>query len=219
MKSIMHRSLFRFINKIAVCSGLLGLLAFAPLFAQANGVDRLKEFFQSTQSLSAAFHQTVLDNQGRKIQEVDGHMQLQRPGKFRWDYNKPYVQQIIGDGSKVWLYDPELNQVTVRDLDKAIGSSPAALLAGNKEMERDFLLTYQDRQDGLEWVLATPRHKDSGFESVAIGFNNGMLQAMELRDSFGHTTKIEFSNLQRNPKLPTGTFRFTPPKNADVVGE
>lgn len=198
---------------------LAGLVALVPLPANANGVDRLKAFFQNTDAISANFHQTVLDNQGRKIQEVDGSMKLQRPGKFRWDYDKPYVQHIVGDGKKVWLYDPELEQVTVRDLDKALGSSPAALLAGNKEMEQNFLLTYQDRQDGLEWVLATPKNEDSGFESVAIGFKGDALQAMELHDSFGHTTRIEFSNLQRNPKLPPATFVFTPPKNADVVGE
>lgn len=197
----------------------LSLAMLSPLSAAANGIDRLKEFFQNTDSISANFHQTVLDNQQRKIQEVDGSMQLQRPGKFRWDYNKPYVQHIVGDGKKVWLHDPELNQVTVREMDKALGSSPAALLAGDKEMEQNFLLTYQDRQDGLEWVLATPKKEDSGFEKVAIGFNNGKLQAMELHDNFGHTTQIEFSDLQRNPKLPPGTFRFTPPKNADVVGE
>jgi outer membrane lipoprotein carrier protein len=198
--------------------GILALtLAVAP--AHANGVERLKAFFQNTESVSAQFHQTVFDNQGRKMQEVDGSMKLQRPGKFRWDYAKPYVQHIVGDGKKVWLYDPDLNQVTVRDLDKTLGSSPAALLAGTKEMEQDFLLTFQDRQDGLEWVLATPKQEDSGFERVAIGFKDGMLHAMELHDSFGHKTLIEFSNVQRNPKLAPGTFRFTPPKNADVVGE
>lgn len=211
-------------HKMLAIAGRLGgvgifalTLTIAP--AHANGVERLKAFFQNTESVSAQFHQTVFDNQGRKMQEVDGSMKLQRPGKFRWDYAKPYVQHIVGDGKKVWLYDPDLNQVTVRDLDKTLGSSPAALLAGTKEMEQDFLLTFQDRQEGLEWVLATPKQGDSGFESVAIGFRNGMLHAMELHDSFGHKTLIEFSNVQRNPKLAPGTFRFTPPKNADVVGE
>ncbi|HEU4708283.1 MAG TPA: outer membrane lipoprotein chaperone LolA, partial [Methylophilaceae bacterium] len=108
------------------------LIAMFPLLAQAGGVDQLHAFFEKTQSLRAHFHQTVMDNQGRKVQEVDGTMQLQRPGKFRWDYDKPYVQQIVGDGQKVWLYDPELSQVTVRSVSSALGSSPAALLAGSK---------------------------------------------------------------------------------------
>jgi outer membrane lipoprotein carrier protein len=218
MKLITNSLLFKCVTNARAALLLTGLIVMAPLPANANGVDRLKAFFQNTDAISANFHQTVLDNQGRKIQEVDGSMKLQRPGKFRWDYDKPYVQHIVGDGKKVWLFDPELNQVTVRDLDKALGSSPAALLAGNREMEQNFLLTYQERKDGLEWVLATPKSEDSGFERVAIGFNGDELQAMELHDSFGHTTQIKFSELQRNPKLPSATFTFTPPKNADVVG-
>ena len=190
-----------------------------PLLAQAGGVDQLKAFYQNTSAMRAQFHQTVLDNQGRKMQEVDGSMQLQRPGKFRWDYNKPYVQQIVGDGEKVWLFDPELNQVTVRALSKALGSSPAALLAGNKEMEKGFVLKDDPRQDELEWVLATPKDKESGFERVFLGFKNDALHEMELHDSFGHMTIIEFSKLERNPKLAAQTFRFTPPSGADVVGE
>jgi len=198
---------------------LLGLIAMSPLLANAGGVDRLKAFFQNTTAMRAQFHQTVVDNQGRKVQEVDGTMQLQRPGKFRWDYNKPYVQQIVGDGEKVWLFDPELNQVTVRALSKALGSSPAALLAGNKEMEKGFVLKDEGRQDELEWVAATPKDKDSGFEQVFLGFKNDALQEMELHDNFGHVTVIEFSKLERNPKLSAQVFRFVPPSGADVVGE
>lgn len=191
----------------------------SPLLANAGGVDRLKAFFQNTTAMRAQFHQTVMDNQGRKVQEVDGTMQLQRPGKFRWDYNKPYVQQIVGDGEKVWLFDPELNQVTVRPLNKAIGSSPAALLAGNKEMEKGFVLKDESRQDEFEWVAATPKDKDSGFEQVFLGFKSDALQEMELHDNFGHVTVIEFSKLERNPKLSAQAFHFVPPSGADVVGE
>ncbi len=190
-----------------------------PLLANAGGVDRLKTFFQNTSAMRAQFHQTVVDNQGRKVQEVDGTMQLQRPGKFRWDYNKPYEQQIVGDGEKVWLFDPELNQVTVRPLNKALGSSPAALLAGSKEMEKGFVLKDVGRQDALDWVAATPKDKDSGFEQVFLGFKNDALEQMELHDNFGHITVIEFSKLERNPKLSAQTFRFVPPSGADVVGE
>lgn len=197
----------------------LSLTLMAPLLAHAGGVDRLKAFYQNTNSMRAQFHQTVIDNQGRTMQEVDGTMQLQRPGKFRWDYNKPYVQQIVGDGARVWLFDPELNQVTVRALSKTLGSSPAALLAGNHEMENNFVLKDEGRQDKLEWVQATPKDKESGFERVFLGFNNDALQEMELHDSFGHMTVIEFSKLERNPKLAVQTFRFSPPAGADVVGE
>ncbi|MEQ1602025.1 MAG: outer membrane lipoprotein chaperone LolA [Methylophilaceae bacterium] len=190
-----------------------------PLLANAGGVDRLKTFLQKTSTLRAQFHQVVVDAQGKKVQEVSGSMQLLRPGKFRWDYNKPFQQEIVGDGVKVWLYDPELNQITVRAISKALGSSPAALLSGSQDMEKSFVLKDQTRPGNLEWVLATPKVEETGFERVLLGFNGDTLQAMELHDSFGHTTQVSFSKLELNPKLSPTTFRFTPPAGADVVGE
>lgn len=187
--------------------------------ASADPVQRLKAFYQSTPAMKAQFRQTVLDRQGRKVQEVNGSMQLLRPGKFRWDYRKPYVQLIVGDGSKVWLYDPELNQVTVRTLDNVLGSSPAALLAGNLEVEKVFDLKDMGKQHELEWVEATPKDKEGGFDHVLLGFKGDQLIEMELHDNFGQTTVIEFSSLERNPKLLPQTFHFVPPKGADVVGE
>lgn len=198
---------------------LFSLIAMFPMLAHAGGVDQLQAFFDKTQSMRAHFHQTVVDSQGRKVQEVDGTMQLQRPGKFRWDYNKPYVQQIVGDGEKVWLFDPELNQVTVRTISKAIGSSPAALLAGSKEIEKSFELKDEGRQDALEWVMATPKDEGNGFEKVYLGFQDNMLKEMEMRDNFGHITVIEFSDIELNPKLSNQIFTFRPPAGADVVGE
>ncbi|HYG32188.1 MAG TPA: outer membrane lipoprotein chaperone LolA [Methylophilaceae bacterium] len=198
---------------------LISLIAIFPLVCHAGGVDQLHAFFNKAQSMRAHFHQTVVDSQGRKVQEVDGTMQLQRPGKFRWDYNKPYVQQIVGDGEKVWLFDPELNQVTVRTISSAIGSSPAALLAGSKEIEKSFELKDEGRQDALEWVMASPRDEDNGFEKVYLGFQDNVLKEMEMRDNFGHITVIEFSSIELNPKLSSQTFSFKPPAGADVVGE
>ena len=200
-------------------SRLLALLLLMPALAQADAVQRLNSFFQSTSSMRAQFRQTVLDNQGRKVQDVTGYMQLSRPGKFRWDYNKPYVQVIVGDGQRVWLYDPELNQVTVRALDKVLGSSPAALLAGNKDIEKTFELKADVRQDDLEWVEVTPKDKDGGFERIYLGFKGENMQEMELHDNFGQTTVIEFSKLERNPKLNSQAFKFAPPKGTDVVGD
>jgi len=205
--------------KIQLVKILSGLLLFIPFCANAGGIDRLKEYFKNINSMRAAFHQTVADSKGRKLQEVDGTMQLQRPGLFRWDYDKPYVQQIVGDGEKIWLYDPELNQVTVRDLTKAIGSSPAALLAGNNEMDMHFKLKNTSRKGDLEWVLATSKDKDGEFERVFFGFKGDSLQEMELHDSFGNRTNIVFSNVERNPALSTKSFLFKTPAGADVVGE
>jgi len=191
-----------------------------PILGHAGGIDKLKAFYENTNAMRADFKQTVVDAQGRKVQEVSGTMQLQRPGKFRWDYYKPYVQQIVGDGEKVWLYDPDLNQVTVRELGKTLGSSPAALLAGSRDVEKTFNLKDESRQaDNLEWVEASAKDKESGFEKVYLGFKGEALQEMELHDSFGHITVIEFFKFQRNPKLDGKAFRFIAPQGADVVGE
>ncbi len=204
---------------LPVFKNILTLFLMLPLLAQANPVDRLKAFYQTTPSMKAEFKQTVLDRKGQKVQEVTGFMQLLRPGKFRWDYKKPYVQLIIGDGEKIWLFDPELNQVTVRTLEKMLGSSPAALLAGSTEVEKAFELKDAGRQDELEWVEATPREKDGSFEFVLLGFRGDQLAEMELHDSFGQTTVIEFLRIERNPKLNPRSFKFVVPPGADVVGE
>jgi outer membrane lipoprotein carrier protein len=202
-----------------VAKKLLPLLLFLPLLTHADPVARLKAFYQSTPAMKAQFRQTVLDKSGRKVQEVSGVMQLLRPGKFRWDYQKPYVQLIVGDGKKVWLYDPELNQVTVRTLDKILGSSPAALLAGSLDVEKIFELKDVGKQSELEWVEAIPRDKDGGFERVLLGFKGEQLAEMELHDNFNQTTVVEFINLERNPRLSPQAFKFKPPAGADVVGE
>lgn len=185
----------------------------------ADGVGSLKDFFAHTNSMRAQFKQEVLDNKGRKIQEVEGTMQLQRPNKFRWDYQKPYEQQIVSDGQQVFLYDVDLEQVTIRDLSKTLGFSPAALLAGGGEAEKSFTLKNAVRKDGLTWVLAIPKNKESGFERVILGFNGSELKKLELYDSFSHVTHISFSQVEQNPALKTETFLFTPPKGVDVVGE
>lgn len=203
----------------SVARKLLLLLLVLPGLVQADAVERLTGFFQNTASMRAQFRQTVLDQQHRKVQEVTGVMQLLRPGKFRWDYHKPYVQIVVGDGKKVWLYDPELSQVTVRSLDKVLGSSPAALLAGSRDIEKTFDLKEDVRQDQLDWVAVTPKDQDSGFERMFLGFKGDQLQEMELHDNFGQTTVIEFSKLERNPKLNAQAFRFIPPKGVDVVGD
>jgi outer membrane lipoprotein carrier protein len=195
------------------------LFAVLTSTAQADEVQTLKNFFQNTTSMRAKFQQTVVDNLGRKVQEVTGTMQLQRPGKFRWDYDKPYVQLIVGDGKKVWLYDPDLNQVTVRSLDKVLGSSPAALLAGSKDIDKTFDLRNVGQQGDLNWVEAVPKEKESGFDKVVLGFKGNMLHEMEMRDSFGQITVIEFSAQEANPKLNDKNFRFTPPAGADVLSE
>lgn len=201
---------------------LLAALCFAlALFpAQAGGVERLKAFVAQARSGQAQFEQTVLDRAGRKVQVASGTFQFQRPGRFRWTYDKPAEQVIVGDGTRFWVYDRELNQVTVRKLDLALGATPAALLAGSDDIETAFMLADGGATNGLEWVEALPKNKESGFERVRMGFNAQSLpEAMELKDQFGQTTYLKFSKVEKNPKLGPELFSFTPPKGADVVSD
>lgn len=198
---------------------LLTLQLLSSQQALADGVSSLRDFFNNTTTMRAQFSQMVNDKQGRKIQEVEGTMQLQRPNKFRWDYKKPYEQQIVSDGKQVFLYDTELQQVTIRELSKTLGSSPAALLAGGEAVEKSFILKNATRKDGLAWVLALPKDKESGFDRVLLGFKADKLRKMELYDSFNHITHITFNEVERNPILQDVTFLFTPPEGVDVVGE
>lgn len=190
-----------------------------PLLAEAGAVDQLHQFLSSTRTLKAEFAQTVVGKGGRKPLRSAGLVAIARPGKLRWDIQKPYPQLVVGDGEKIWIYDSELQQVTVRKADKALGSSPAALLSGNNDLEKNFTLREAGEAEGLAWVEATPKASDSGFDKVRLGFAGGDLKAMELQDSFGQTTLVRFSRLERNPALPATTFKFVPPAGVDVVGE
>ncbi|MEO8343288.1 MAG: outer membrane lipoprotein chaperone LolA [Gallionella sp.] len=195
-------------------------ISLAATAAHAGAIEKLKTFIAATHSAQANFTQEVLDQNGKRIQSASGVMQFQRPGKFRWSYQKPYEQLIVGDGTRFWLYDTDLNQVTVRKLDAALGSSPAALLSGSNEIERGFTLTEGGNKDGMEWLQATPKGQDSSFNKVLMAFNaQAELVVMELNDMFGHKTVLRFSAMQRNPKLAEKQFHFTPPKGADVISE
>lgn len=198
---------------------LLILSLLLPAAAAAAGIDALKAFLAQTQTVKARFAQMVLDKNLKTLQQAQGVMQFSRPGKFRWDYVKPYEQSIVGDGSRLWIHDKDLNQVTVRKLDRALGSSPAALLAGSNDLERDYVLTNSGVQNGLDWLDAVPKSRDSVFERVRMGFGKSGLEAMELRDQFGQVTVITFADVERNPRIPDSVFRFTPPAGADVITE
>jgi outer membrane lipoprotein carrier protein len=190
-----------------------------PFLAQASSLDRFKDFVRGTQSARADFEQKVYDRSGKLTQESKGSFAFQRPGLFRWVYAKPIDQLIVGDGERVWIYDRDLNQVTVRKLSRALGSTPAALLAGSADIEKAFELSDAGTKDGLEWLQATPREREAGFERVRMGFDANELRAMELFDHFGQRTMLRFLNLRRNPKIDKSEFRFEPPKGADVLGE
>ena len=187
--------------------------------ALASGLDQLHAFLEGTQSAQGSFRQTVTNRDGRTTQTSSGTFAFQRPGKFRWTYDKPFDQLIVGDGRKVWVYDRDLNQVIVRPIDAALGATPAALLAGDNALEKNFSLVAGGADDGIEYVDATPKTNESQFKQIRLGFVDELPRRMLLTDAFGQTTELMFSDVQRNPKLAPDTFAFTPPKGADVVGK
>lgn len=205
--------------KFALKALLTAAVAIFPVLAEAGAVDQLHQFLSGTRTLKADFSQIVIGKSGRKPQQSSGVVAISRPGKLRWEIQKPYPQLVVGDGEKIWIYDPELKQITVRKAGLAISGSPAALLAGSNELEKNFVLEEAGEAEGMNWVEATPKAGDSGFEKVRLGFAGKDLKAMELHDSFGQTTHIRFANLERNPVLPAATFRFTPPAGVDIVGD
>jgi outer membrane lipoprotein carrier protein len=198
---------------------LLIVLLLLPGAVLAADVETLKTLLNQTTTARARFAQVVLDKNRKTLQQASGTMEFSRPGRFRWVYDKPADQVIVGDGQRVWIYDRQLNQVTVRKLTAALGSTPAALLAGSSDIQSAFALSDAGEKDGLEWLDAKPRERDAGFERVRMGFGKDGLQAMELTDNFGQTTYLSFSKLERNPKVDPKEFRFDPPKGADVLGD
>lgn len=198
---------------------ILLLLGAVALSAEGASLERLRAFVRQTQTARASFLQTVTDKNGRLVQQASGEFAIARPGKFRWSVDKPYQQLLVGDGERVWIYDPDLNQVVKRRNDQALGSTPAALLAGRDDVERAFDWRDLPPADGLDWLGATPKDKESAFSDIRLGFDASGLAALEIWDNFGQRTRITLSGLQRNPKLAPELFQFTPPKGADVVGD
>ena len=198
---------------------LAAFLLAAATAASATGLEQLHAFVGGARTGKAGFTQRVVGKGQSAVKESSGTFTFQRPGRFRWAYEKPYEQLIVGDGGKLWIYDRDLNQVIVRKLDLALGSSPAALLAGDNALEGNFDVSDGGRSDGLELIEAKPRAAESGFQRVRIGFKDNLPRVMELTDTFGNVTTLVFAGFERNPVLDAAQFRFVPPPGADVVGE
>lgn len=197
---------------------LLAALLFSAA-AQAASIERFQSYLRTTQAARADFEQKVYDRNQKLVQQAKGSFAFLRPGRFRWSYAKPHPQLIVGDGERVWIYDEDLNQVTVRRLARAVGATPAALLAGASDIENAFELAEAGTREGLDWLEAKPREREAGFERIRLGMSTAGVEAMELVDHFGQTTVLRFTNLVRNPQIDPATFRFTPPKGADVLGD
>jgi outer membrane lipoprotein carrier protein len=170
-----------------------------------------------SQTLRADITQTGTDMVRRVFEEAIGTLAVRRPGRFRWDYREPYVQVIVADGREVWMYDEELMQVTVRELDQTLASTPAMLLSGGGDIREHSDLEELGEAGGMTWLGLVPHVRETEFESVRVGFRRGELAVMELVDGFGQTTRIEFRNMARNVSLDDDVFRFTPPPGADVI--
>jgi outer membrane lipoprotein carrier protein len=197
------------------------LALFAVLFvaagaACADAVDALRDFLRDARSGAGQFTQTVTSADGARKKVSSGRFEFQRPNRFRFAYSKPFEQLILADGAKVWIFDPDLNQASSRRLSAALGSTPAALLAG-ASIEGEFDLAADAPRDGLDWARATPKLKDGTVQQMRIGFRGRQLAAIEIIDGFGQRSLLDFADFRINLALPEGQFRFTPPAGADVI--
>lgn len=195
-------------------------LMLATVGARADGVDALREFVRDAKTGRATFTQVVTSPDGAKKKTSSGNFEFARPNRFRFAYTKPFEQLIVGDGQKVWLYDADLQQASVRPMDKAIGATPAALLAG-ASLDKDFELQALPSAVGLDWVQATPREKDdsANLQSLRVGFKGKTLAAIELVDGFGQRSLLTFSDLATNQPMTGDPFRFVPPKGVEVLSQ
>ncbi len=184
-----------------------------------TSTDSLRRFFSEVNSYKARFKQVVLDDASNVIQESSGSFWIERPNKFRWDYNAPFYQQIISDGKRIWVYDKELQQVTVRPLTNGLASTPAMLLAGKGRLDDNFTVKVLDKADKLEWYELTPKRNDNGFEKIRVGFDNGNMSVLEMVDGLQQTTRITMLSTKENAVIDDAKFSFTPPEGVDVVSE
>ena len=202
--------------RVALATLLIGL---AATNARADAVDALRDFARSVKSGRAHFTQTVTSSDGDRKKVSSGEFEFQRPNRFRFEYRKPFEQLIVSDGQKVWIYDADLNQASSRTLAKAVGATPAALLAG-ESLEADFVLAAEATRDGLQWASATPRAKDArdgAFKAMQVGFRGSVLAAVEVTDAFGQRSLLQFDGFVANAAPAPERFRFVPPAGADVV--
>jgi outer membrane lipoprotein carrier protein len=219
------RYTYRMTNKTFQTPSLLRAILFAACAfalqgtASANALDQFRSFVAGTKSAKGQFTQRQMkmaQGSPKLSNPATGTFAFARPGKFIWNYQKPYEQVMMADGDKLYLYDKDLNQVTVRALGTALGSSPAAILFGSNDLEKNFTLRDAGAKDGMEWLEATPRSNDTTFDRVSIGLKDGVPRAMELRDSFGTVSLLSFDQFEKNPSLPADAFKFVVPKGADV---
>lgn len=187
--------------------------------ASADATQDLRRFFNEINSYSASFEQVVYDESGKEIDRSTGRLWIERPGRFRWEYSQPSEQIIVGTGDSIWIYDVELEQATQRSSALALSRTPAALLAGEGDLDASFDISDLGNQDGLDRVAMHPRDEEAGFRAIHIGFTDGQLVMLELFDAFDQTTRMQFKDMQENVGIPDSTFTFSPPEEVDVIVE
>jgi outer membrane lipoprotein carrier protein len=187
--------------------------------AAQGGQQRLASFLQGLESLQADFKQVLSDRNGQPLEQASGTLAISRPDRFRWDYREPYQQVIVADGARIWIYDSDLEQVTVRKLDETLSATPAMLLSGRSNLADNFNVTQTTQEGPVQWIRMEPRRDDTDFKWVRLGFEGAVLKYMQLADKLGQTTSLEFSKLERNPPLDPSRFTFTVPPGADVIGD
>jgi outer membrane lipoprotein carrier protein len=212
--------------RLAASAALFATLGQAGV-AWAGGTDALRAFIAQVHTARGQFVQKQVSGATKSppgqpggagmARDASGTFAFARPGRFIWSYTKPYEQLLQADGQNLYVYDKDLNQVTERALGNALGASPAAILFGSNDLDRNFTLRDAGVKAGIDWLEMTPKSSDTQFQRIGIGFREGMLQAMELHDVFGNVTLLTFSNIEKNPSLPAQTFRFETPKGADVI--
>jgi outer membrane lipoprotein carrier protein len=205
------------LRALALAALLLPWSAGADGPADARAATRLEAALAGLSSLRAEFRQTVTDAGGRETESAAGTVALARPGKFRWDYRTP-EQLIVSDGTTVWLYDVELEQVTVRPVADALVGTPAQLLSGEADLGASFAITDGGTEDGLAWSRLEPKSAEGDFRELRVGIADGELRRMVLVDRLGQTTRLDFDRIERNPRLDPDSFRFSPPPGVDVIG-
>lgn len=197
---------------------MLFSLLFLPFFAQAGQpVERLDRFLRDVHSFSAYFGQVVTDADGQVLQTASGRVDLARPGRFRWDYNEPFHQIILADGQSLWVYDVDLEQVMVRNMDETLGAAPIMLLSGHRSVSEDFTLREAGTREGLDWVALEPKNDQSDFGVIELGIGGEGIDTMVLHDRLGQKTWIRFTGMVLNPEFPPGTFQFEVPPGVDVI--
>ena len=209
----------RLMSVVATVAMMLACTAVALAASVGPARARLDAFAQNLHSLTGRFSQSLTDINGHTSKTSAGTLALEAPREFRWDTLTPYKQTIVADGSRVWMYDPELQQVTVSAQSGEEAHSPLTVLTDLKQMDRDFTVSEQGERDGLLWLRLTSRSKNPQFDHAELGFDANGLARMTFRDQLGSTTDIRFSDWQRNPAIPPTTFNFVPPKGADVIGD